>query len=175
MQKENPLIQTFLQSKKWEKVFEILVKEYQQDLYWHLRKILVSHDSTNDCLQNTFVKIWQNLSKFKGNSAIYTWMYRIATNEALSHLKKEKKHLSNNLEIELESDVYFNGDEFEKHFALALETLPEKQRIVFQLKYFDEMKYDEMSEVLETSVGALKASYHHAVGKLKKFVQEINL
>jgi RNA polymerase sigma-70 factor (ECF subfamily) len=163
-----------------EKAFNILVKKYQERLYWHIRKIVLTHDNADDVLQNTFMKAWRGLEKFNNNSMLYTWLYRIATNEALTHIKKDKSRQNisysntedNNIINLLEEDVYFEGSEFEKKFQLALSKLPEKQRLVFNMKYFDEMKYEQISEVLETSVGGLKASYHHAVNKIKEFLKE---
>ncbi len=162
-----------------EQGFRILVKEYQERIYWHIRRIVYSHDDANDIAQNTFVKIWQNLSSFRSDSNLYTWIYRIATNETFDFLKKKKRYVfsargdyRDELNQNLEDDNIFDGSEIEKKLQKALLTLPDKQRIVFNLKYFDEMKYEEMSTVLDTSVGALKASYHHAVKKIEKYLDE---
>ena len=156
-----------------------LLADYKERLYWHIRKIVIEHDDADDVLQNTFVKVFQNINGFKGNSSIYTWMYKIATNEALNLIKKKSKHygVSNEEWIEtkvsrLESDSYFDGDELSIRLQIAVAKLPEKQRLVFNMKYFDEMKYDNISEILGTSVGGLKASYHHAVKKIKKQINE---
>lgn len=162
-----------------EKAFNILVNKYQEKLYWHIRKIVISHQNADDALQNTFIKAWKGLDKFKHNSTLYTWLYRIATNEALTLIKKDKSKFNisysntedNNIINLLEDDVYFEGSEFEKIFQQALSTLPEKQRLVFNMKYFDEMKYDQIAEILGTSVGGLKASYHHAVNKIKEYLK----
>lgn len=157
-----------------EKAFEAIVDTYQERLYWHIRRMVLSHDNADDVLQNTFIKIWKGLASFRGDSKVYTWLYRIATNEALSFLKANKTETVDFDKVEysqshdLQSDVYYNGDEIHAKLMEALETLPEKQKLVFNLKYFDEMKYEEMSDVLGTSVGALKASYHHAVNKIKE-------
>lgn len=157
--------------------FSRLVKEYSELLYWQIRKIVLCHDDANDVLQNTFIKIWSNIDSFRNDSKLSTWLYRIAINEAITFLNKQRSQ--NNVSIDdsdtflmskLEGDEYFDGDEAQIKLQKAILTLPEKQRIVFNLKYFDEMKYEEMSEILDTSVGALKASYHHAVKKIEDFL-----
>jgi RNA polymerase sigma factor (sigma-70 family) len=155
----------------------LLISKYQQKLYWHIRKMVIDHDDADDVLQNTFIKIWKGLENFKGESALYTWLYRIATNEALGFLRKKQKENTQSLHpIEyqlsksLESDTYFEGDEIQLKLQQAILTLPEKQRIVFNMRYYDEMPYEQMSEILETSVGALKASYHHAAKKVEEFL-----
>ncbi|MBN2237220.1 MAG: sigma-70 family RNA polymerase sigma factor [Bacteroidales bacterium] len=154
--------------------FRILVKNYQERIYWHIRRMVFEHDDANDIAQNTFVKVWQNIHSFRSDSNLYTWIYRIATNETLDFIRKKKRYVfspdgdyKDLLLKNLEDDNIFDGNEIEKKFQKALLTLPEKQRIVFNMKYFDEMKYEEISEILNTSVGALKASYHHAVKKIK--------
>ena len=141
-----------------------------------MRKIVICHDDADDVVQNTFIKAWKALPNFRGDSQLYTWLYRIATNEALSFLKKKKKHLfqsidsvSFQLEFKVDSS-YFTGTEIEKKLQKAILTLPTKQRLVFNMKYFDELKYDEISEILGTSVGALKANYHHAKQKIEKYL-----
>ncbi len=160
-----------------DKSFNSLVSKYQEKLYWHIRKIVITHHNADDVLQNTFLKVWKAFPNFKNESSLYTWLYRIATNEALTFLKsdKTKNNISySNTETKvinlLESDVYFEGNDFEKKFQQALSTLPEKQKLVFNMKYFDEMKYEQISEILKTSVGGLKASYHHAVNKIKDYL-----
>ena len=141
-----------------------------------MRKIVICHDDADDVVQNTFIKAWKALPNFRGDSQLYTWLYRIATNEALSFLKKKKKHLFQSIDsvsFELESKVdssCFTGTEIEKKLQKAILTLPTKQRLVFNMKYFDELKYDEISEILGTSVGALKANYHHAKQKIEKYL-----
>ena len=157
--------------------FGLIVKKYQEKLYWHIRKIVITHEDANDVIQETFIKVWNNLGKFRGDSKLFTWLFRIATNEALSHLKYSRKKtrihfidLENKLQNTLEGDIYFDGDETQLKFQKAILKLPEKQRLVFNMKYFDEMKYDEIAEILGTSVGALKASYHHAVKKIKEIL-----
>ncbi|MGA1386644.1 MAG: RNA polymerase sigma factor, partial [Flavobacteriaceae bacterium] len=155
------------------------VDAYQERLYWHIRRLVLNHDDADDVVQNTFVKIFQNINGFKGESQLYSWMYRIATNEALNFIKSnaKKQTISSqdylNLKVEqLQSDVYFDGDEMEIKLQQALAQLPEKQRLVFQMKYFDDLKYEDISEILGTSIGALKANYHHAVTKIKDFLTE---
>lgn len=155
----------------------LLISKYQQRLYWHIRKIVIDHDDTDDVLQNTFIKIWKGLEHFKGDSALFTWLYRIATNEALGFLRKKQKEntqsihpIEYQLSKSIESDQYFKGDEIQLKLQQAILTLPEKQRIVFNMRYYDELPYEQMSEILETSVGALKASYHHAAKKIEEFL-----
>lgn len=169
-------ILNLIKSRKKE-AFNIIAKEYSQKLYWLIRKMVLSHDDTNDILQNVFIKIWTNLDSFKGNSKLYTWLYRIAINETYTFLNKERARLQSgftDLEDEmiknLKSDSFFSGDEIQLKLQKAILSLPEKQRLVFNMKYYDEMKYDEMSEILGTSTGALKASYHHAVKKIQAFL-----
>ena len=158
--------------------FNLIVRKYQERLYWHLRKIVIVHDDTDDLLQDTFIKAWKGLANFREESQLYTWLYRIATNEALSFLKnKRKKYLLPIVDVEkelssgLESDSYFDGDELQKRLQKAILKLPEKQRLVFNLRYFDEMKYEDMAKILDTSVGALKASYHHAAKKIETMLK----
>jgi|SRR3954468_10469521 len=174
---DKELLEKFRQEDTRNYAFNLLVREYQKRLYWHIRKILIDHDDTNDVLQNVFVKVWRNLSGFKGESQLYTWLYRIATNESITFLNQKKKRAgvpldeaSGFLGVSLQSDTYFKGDEIQAKLQKAILTLPDKQRIVFNMKYFDNMKYEEMSKVLETSVGALKASFHHAVKKIESYL-----
>lgn len=162
---------------KEELAFNQLVIKYQKRLYWHIRKIVINHEDADDIMQNTFIKTWRSLPAFRSDSGLFTWLYRIATNEALSFLKQKKRRaftpwvdVENKMRKELESDPYFNGDEIQGKLQQAILKLPEKQRIVFNMKYFDELKYQEMSEILDTSVGALKASYHHAVKKIESML-----
>ena len=159
--------------------FEAIVKEYSEQLYWQIRRMVLSHDDANDILQNTFIKAWINIDYFRGDAKMSTWLYRIALNESLTFLNKQRA--SNQLSIDdadtemlnrLESDTYFDGDDSQKIFLQAIHTLPEKQQIVFNLKYFKEMKYEEISEIVGTSIGALKASYHHAVKKIEAFLEK---
>lgn len=174
---DKELLEKFRQEETRNYAFNMLVREYQKRLYWHIRKILIDHDDTNDVLQNVFVKVWKNLEGFKGESQLYTWLYRIATNESITFLNQKKKHIgvpldeaSSFLGTSLQSDSLFKGDEIQAKLQKAILTLPDKQRIVFNMKYFDNMKYEEMSTILETSVGALKASYHHAVKKIESYL-----
>ena len=157
-----------------EKAFKKLVQEYKERLYWHIRKIVLDHEDANDVIQNTFIKIHLNIDKFKGDSSLFTWMYRIATNESINFInsKSSKMGLQNQEWIEskaegLKADSYFDGDEAGLILQKLVAKLPEKQRIVFNMKYFDGMSYQTISEILGTSEGALKASYHHAVQKIK--------
>lgn len=159
--------------------FNLLVESYKERLYWHIRKILINHDDTDDVLQNTFIKIWNGIPGFRENSLLYTWIYRIATNEALNFLKQKKRKyflplikIEKQLSESLTTDEYFSGDELQLKLQKAVLRLPRKQRIIFNMKYFDEMKYEDISEILGISVGSLKASYHHAVKKIEKFLIE---
>ena len=163
-----------------EEAFNGIVDTYTERLYWHVRRFVCSHEDTNDLLQDIFIKIWTALSTFRGDSRLYTWLYRIATNEVLNHLRKQKikamislDSAGSILERKIDEDVYFNGDEMQRELHKAIQRLPEKQRIVFNLRYFDEMKYEDISEITGTSVGALKASYHHAYGKVKGDLEKL--
>ena len=177
MQEEKEFIQELLNSKTQNQAFERLLKEYQKPLYNHIRNIVLNHDDADDVLQNTFLKVFQYLNRFKGESKLFSWMYRIATNEALTFLKQKAKKqgvssetLQNNAIDNLKADVYFDGNEIQIKLQKAIVLLPEKQQLVFKMKYFEELKYEEISDILGTSVGALKASYHHAVKKIEAFV-----
>lgn len=157
--------------------FNLIVKRYQSRLYSHIRKMVIDHDDANDLLQNTFIKVWNNLEGFREDSQLFTWLYRIATNECLTFLKNKKKRfflnindVEHELSAKLDNSAPLNADVLQLKLQQAILTLPEKQRLVFNLRYFDEMKYEEMSEILGTSVGALKASYHHAVAKVEKYI-----
>ncbi len=160
-----------------EKAFTILLKKYKEKLYWHIRRMVVDHDDANDVLQNVSIRVWNGLENFKENSQLYTWLYRVATNECLTFLEQQKKKKSipldeveTGLENKIKADQHFDASKLEWKLQLAIQQLPEKQRIVFQLRYFDEMPYADMSEILGTSEGALKASYHHAVKKIEEFM-----
>lgn len=179
MEQQNQFIKALSSPETQEIAFKKLLADYKERLYWHIRKIVIDHEDADDVLQNTFIKVFENISKFKGNSNIYTWMYRIATHESLNFLGKKSRQLgiSNEEWIEkqvanLETDVFFDGDEMQLKLQKIIATLPEKQRLVFNIRYFEEMKYEKMSEILETSVGSLKASYHHAVKKIKNKINE---
>ncbi len=176
---DRELVGLFRKSGSRDLAFNLIVRKYQEKLYWHIRKILIDHQDTDDTLQNTFIKVWTGLDNFREDSSLFTWLYRIATNEALSFMAGKRRrfmlplvNVESQLSKTLENDVYFNGDELQLKLQKALLTLPEKQRIVFNMKYFDEMKYEEMAEILNTSVGALKASFHHAVKKIEKYITE---
>ena len=176
---EKEIIALLQDPARQKEAFECIVNEYSEQLYWQIRRMVLSHEDANDLLQNTFIKAWTNLEYFRAEAKMSTWLYRIALNECLTFLNTQRA--TNQLSIDdadadmenkLESDTYFNGDETQILFQKALLTLPEKQRIVFNLKYFQEMKYEDMSEILGTSIGALKASYHHAVKKIENFLKE---
>ena len=163
-----------------EEAFNGIVETYTERLYWHVRRFLCSHDDTDDLLQDIMIKIWTALPTFRGESKLYTWIYRIATNEVLNHLRKQRfkalvslDSATSILERKIDDDAYFNGDEMQRELHKAIQRLPEKQRVVFNLKYFEEMKYEEISEITGTSVGALKASYHHAYGKVKADLEKL--
>lgn len=172
-------IEALLNPKTQQEAFRELLQLYQKPLYNHIRNIVLNHDDTDDILQNTFIKIFQNISKFKGESKLFSWIYRIATNEALNFLQqKSKKQGISNEEVQqkalnkLESDVFFDGDEIQLKLQKAIAILPEKQQLVFKMKYFEELKYEEISEIVDTSVGALKASYHLAVKKIEEYLKK---
>ena len=162
-----------------EQAFRELMHLYKERLYWHIRKIVISHDDSDDVLQNTFIKVYKNIGKFKGDSKLFSWMYRIATNESITHLNKNaKRYKSSSEEMQtkavnsLTSDVYFEGDEIQLKLQKAIATLPQKQQLVFNMRYFDDLKYKDMADILETSEGALKASYHIAAKKIEAYLTE---
>lgn len=157
--------------------FTELVRIFQERLYWHIRKMVISHDDSNDVLQNTFIKVWNGLDGFRGDARLSSWLYRIATNETLTFLTNKRMRNIASMEDEeqillaqLHADSFFNGTDAELKLQEAILTLPEKQRLVFNMKYFDNLTYEEMEDILQTSVGALKASYHHAVKKIERFL-----
>ena len=157
--------------------YTAIIKKYQEKLYWHIRRMVIDHDDANDVLQNVFIRVWNGLENFREDSQLYTWLYRIATNESLTFLEQQKKRASvplgdveNGLSNRIRADRHFDANKLEWKLQLAIQQLPEKQRIVFNLRYYDEMPYEEMSRVLDTSEGALKASYHHAVKKIEDFI-----
>ena len=159
--------------------FNLLMDKYQEKVYWVIRRMVIEHDSADDIAQETFVKVWKNIESFKGDSKLYTWIYRIATNEALNHLRKKKRRfflpigdVEHELSSSLDTDIYYSGDQIQLKLQKALLKLPEKQRLVFNMKYFEEMKFKDIAEVMDVSVGSLKAQYHHAVKKIEKFIQE---
>ncbi len=160
-----------------DRAFRTLMTQYKERLYWHIRKIVITHEDADDVLQNTFIKVYRNIHSFKGNSKLYSWMYRIATNESISLINKraktqqiESEDLQQQIITNLQSDVYFEGDEIQLKLQRAIAQLPQKQQLVFNMKYFDNMKYHDISEILETSVGGLKANYHHAVKKIERIL-----
>ena len=160
-----------------EAAFTRIIKKYQEKLYWHIRRMVADHEDANDVLQNMFIKVWKSLENFREDSQLYTWLYRIATNESLTFLQQQKKRSSISLDDEdstvgnkIKADEHFDANKLEWKLQLAIQKLPEKQRAVFNLRYYDEMPYEEMSRVLETSEGALKASYHHAVKKIEDYI-----
>ncbi len=173
---DSRLVALLLQPSTRRKAFEEMVKVYSVRLYWQIRHIVLIHDDANDVLQNTFLKAWSNLDSFRGDAKLSTWLYRIAVNESLTFLQKKRDVADLDSEAgavsALESDPYFDGDETDRQLQAAVASLPDKQRIVFNMKYFREMKYEEISEILNTSVGALKASYHFAVDKIQKYFDE---
>jgi RNA polymerase sigma-70 factor (ECF subfamily) len=169
-----------LQNEKFrDKAYKELVTLYKERLYWHIRKIVISHDDADDVLQNTFIKVYRSIHNFKGDSKLYSWIYRIATNESITFINKRAKE--NKVDIDeyklshlstLQQDVLFDGDEIQIILQKAIQALPQKQQLVFNMKYFDNIKYDDMSEILGTSVGALKASYFHAVKKIEAYIKK---
>ena len=175
---EATLVQQLKEKDSQAKAFEILVDTYKERLYWHIRRIVLDHDDADDVLQNTFIKVFKSIDGFKGDSKLYSWMYRIATNESLTFLKVKSRKLGVSSEAlqermanNLQADVYFEGDEIQLKLQQAIATLPEKQKLVFNMKYFEELKYEEISEILNTSVGGLKASYHLAVKKIEQYLK----
>jgi len=174
---EKDFIQKLLNPKTQNEAFQILLSQYQRPLYHHIRNIVLNHDDADDVLQNTFIKVFQHLKGFKGDSKLFSWMYRIATNEAITFINQKAKRngttseaLQSKIVENLKADSFFDGTEIQIKLQKAIVTLPEKQQLVFKMKYFEEMKYEDMSEILGTSVGALKASYHHAVKKIENYV-----
>ncbi|PUV21403.1 MULTISPECIES: RNA polymerase sigma factor [Sphingobacterium] len=171
------IIAKFAEENTREEAFRLLLKKYQQKIYWHVRRMVIDHDDADDVVQDIFVKVWKNLGNFREDSQLYTWLYRIATNECITFLNKKKQKQNVSLDDDttaylaetLADGNYFNGDKAQMKLQQALLTLPEKQKLVFNMKYFEDMKYEEISEVLGTSVGALKASYHLAVKKIESF------
>ncbi|NER10956.1 RNA polymerase sigma-70 factor, ECF subfamily [Muriicola jejuensis] len=175
---EETLVRELKQKETQAKAFEVLINTYKERLYWHIRRIVLDHDDADDVLQNTFIKVFRNIEKFKGDSKLYSWMYRIGTNEALSFLKNKSRKLgvSSDELIErkadnLQADVYFEGDAIQLKLQQAIARLPEKQKLVFNMKYYEEMKYEEIAEILDTSIGGLKASYHLATKKIEAFLK----
>jgi RNA polymerase sigma-70 factor (ECF subfamily) len=174
---DTELLLQFRDPEHKEKAFTAIIKKYQEKLYWHIRRMVVEHEDANDVLQNVFIRVWNGLENFREDSQLYTWLYRIATNECLSYLEQQKRksalsfdEMESGLSNKIVADKYFDPNKLEWKLQLAIQQLPEKQRIVFTLRYYDEMPYEEMSRVLDTSEGALKASYHHAVKKIEDYI-----
>ena len=177
MQEEKDFIKDLLNPKTQNVAFQKLLRDYQRPLYNHIRNIVLNHDDADDVLQNTFVKVFQYLKDFKGDSKLFSWMYRIATNEAITFINQKAKRngttseaLQSKIVDNLKADTYFDGNDIQIKLQKAITLLPEKQQLVFKMKYYEEIKYEDMSEILGTSVGALKASYHHAVKKIEDFM-----
>ena len=175
---DQELLRQFKDPSSKERGFTGIIKKYQEKLYWHIRRMVIEHEDANDVLQNMFIKVWNGLDKFREDSQLYTWLYRIATNESLSFIEQAKRRsaismtqVEEGLSNKVIADKNFDAKKLEWKLQLAIQQLPEKQRIVFNLRYFDEMPYDEMSKVLETSEGALKASYHHAAKKIEEYIK----
>ena len=178
MQEEKEFIEQLLNPKTQNQAFQKLLRDYQRPLYNHIRNIVLNHDDADDVLQNTFVKVFQYLKNFKGESKLFSWMYRIATNEAITFINQKAKRngttseaMQNKIVDNLQADTYFDGNEIQLKLQKAILLLPEKQQLVFKMKYYEEIKYEDMSEILGTSVGALKASYHHAVKKIEEYMK----
>ena len=176
-QDDKQLLYRFKNSDNKEAAFTEIVKKYQQKLYWHIRRMVIGHEDANDVLQNMFIKVWKGLENFREVSQLYTWLYRIATNECLTFLEQQKKRsavslsdVESGLSNKLKADENFDANKLEWKLQLGIQQLPEKQRLVFNLRYYDEMPYEEMSRILDTSEGALKASYHHAAKKIEEFI-----
>lgn len=174
---DSEILQKFADPKTRNEAFNLLLKKYQQKIYWHIRRLVINHDDADDLIQEVFIKVWKNLADFRSDSQLYTWLYRIATNESISFLNRKK--LKNNISLDevgyelaesLADSTYFDGDQAQMKLQKALLTLPEKQRLVFNMKYFDNLKYEEISAILGTSVGGLKASYHLAVKKVEHYL-----
>lgn len=175
---EKELVAQLHDPKMASQAFDTLLKTYSQPVYWQIRKMVANHDDANDLVQNVFIKAWKNLHNFRGDAKLSTWLFKIAINESINFINKEKQRLQLGEDADesfllnnIEADTYFDGDAVKAELLKAIAKLPEKQKLVFNMRYFDEMKYEEMSEILDTSVGALKASYHHAVKKITAAIQ----
>jgi len=171
------ILEKFSVEKTRQEAFNLLLNKYQQKIYWHIRRMVIDHDDTDDLVQDVFIKVWKNLENFRNDSQLYTWIYRIATNESITFLNKKKQknntpldEVSGELSESLIEPSYFNGNDIQLKLQRAILTLPEKQRLIFNMKYFDDMKYEDISQVLGTTVGALKASFHIAVKKIEAFM-----
>ena len=174
---DEEILEKFSSERTRNEAFNLLISKYQEKIYWHVRRLVIDHDDADDLVQEVFIKVWKNLEKFRSDSKLYTWIYRIATNESITFLNKKKQHnhtpldeMPTELTDSLVESSYFNGDTVQKKLQQAILTLPEKQRLIFNMKYYDELKYEEISEILGTTVGALKASFHIAVKKIEVFM-----
>jgi RNA polymerase sigma factor (sigma-70 family) len=174
---DSEILEKFSNIKTRDEAFNLLLNKYQQKIYWHIRRLVIDHDDTDDLVQDVFIKVWKNLENFRSDSQLYTWIYRIATNESITFLNKQKQRnntpldeVSGELEETLVASSYFDGDKIQMKLQKALLTLPEKQRLIFNMKYFDDLKYEEIAAITGTSVGALKASFHIAVKKVETFM-----
>ncbi len=178
MVEDSEILEKFAQESTRHEAFNLLLKKYQQKIYWHIRRLVIDHDDTDDLVQEVFIKVWKSLANFRSDSQLYTWLYRIATNESITFLNRKKQ--KNNISLDetagyelaetLADSVYFDGDKAQMKLQKALLLLPEKQRLVFNMKYFDDLKYEEISEILGTTVGGLKASFHIAVKKIEDYL-----
>ncbi|MGM9836462.1 MAG: RNA polymerase sigma factor [Muribaculaceae bacterium] len=175
---EEEIIEQLHDPNRCNAAFGKVIEQYSQGLYWQIRRMVFNHDDANDILQNTFLKAWSNIDNFRGSAKLSTWLYKIAINESITFINKERARNEASIDDDsfllnnIESDQYFDGDEAQVKLQHAINSLPEKQRLVFNMRYYDEMKYEDMSEILGTSVGALKASYHHALKKIESFFEE---
>jgi len=174
---DSELLEMFHNSGNPDYAFNLLVRKYQEKVYWHIRRLVIDHDDANDIAQNVFIKAWQGLPHFRGDSGIFSWLYRIATNEAITFLNKKRKRffipwhdIEQALSEKLESDRYFSADEVLLKLQKAILSLPPKQRVIFNMRYYDSIKYEEMAKILNTTEGALKASYHHAARKVERYL-----
>ncbi len=180
---ESQLIADLQRESTAPKAFALLMRTFSEPLYWQIRKMVVSHDDANDLLQNVFMKAWKNIHNFRGDARLSTWLFKIAVNESINFINREKARLNLPADDEetsflldnIEADEYFDGDDLHKELLKAIARLPEKQRLVFNMRYFDEMKYEDISDILGTSVGALKASYHHAVKKISEYIGNLEV
>src|SRR6185503_749350 len=176
-QSDQELLEKFHLEDSRSYAFNLLMRKYQQRLYWHVRRIVIDHDDANDVVQNVFIKVWKSLHGFRQDSQLFTWLYRIATNESITFLNQKKKRffiplvdVEHELSNQLGNDVHFTGDQIQLKLQRAVLRLPPQQRLIFNMKYFDGLKYDEIAQILNLTTGALKASYHHAVKKIEKYL-----
>lgn len=174
---DSEILEKFSNEKTRNEAFNLLLNKYQQKIYWHVRRLVIDHDDADDLVQDVFIKVWKNLEKFRSDSQLYTWIYRIASNESITFLNKKKQRnnipldeVSTELNETLVASSYFNGDKIQLKLQQAILTLPDKQRLIFNMKYYDDLKYEEISEITGTSVGALKASFHIATKKIEAFL-----